>query len=446
MEELLAMIDGQTAFLGIDFDPKDLETIKAKIEEIKNEIQERNPFKALIQGIKDYSKAADDESKKKALTATFDSAAASIDMVKGAFDSVVGALKDMGLAGDEESQKVMDDISGMLSGASSLAMGIASGNPLQIIQGSIDLISNGIKMITDIHDGKLNRSIKQHAEAVDKLESAYTALSWAIDKALGGTVYKNQQAAIANMEAQREHLQAMWQAEEAKKKTDSDKVSEYKEQYEQLGRDIQDMLDEISNDVLQTDAKTFADELGDALVEAFSKGEDAATAFGDTVDNVIKQAVLNQLKKNFLENQLQGALDDLYQSMGGENNGVFEFDGLTDAEIAAFKAQVANITNGFNQALGEYAKIFEDIETPEADTSLTGAVKGVSEETTSLVAGQMNAMRINQVESTAILRQQLLHLANIENNTGAIDRNTRYIKDIYDKISTGDSLRSRGLS
>jgi hypothetical protein len=32
LEELLAMIDGQTAFLGIDFDPKDLETIKAKIE------------------------------------------------------------------------------------------------------------------------------------------------------------------------------------------------------------------------------------------------------------------------------------------------------------------------------------------------------------------------------------------------------------------------------
>lgn len=446
LEELLAMIDGQTAFLGIDFDPKDLETIKAKIEEIKNEIQERNPFKALIQGIKDYSKAADDESKKKALTATFDSAAASIDMVKGAFDSVVGALKDMGLAGDEESQKVMDDISGMLSGASSLAMGIASGNPLQIIQGSIDLISNGIKMITDIHDGKLNRSIKQHAEAVDKLESAYTALSWAIDKALGGTVYKNQQAAIANMEAQREHLQAMWQAEEAKKKTDSDKVSEYKEQYEQLGRDIQDMLDEISNDILQTDAKTFADELGDALVEAFSKGEDAATAFGDTVDNVIKQAVLNQLKKNFLENQLQGALDGLEKSMGYWNGDEFVFDGLTDAEIAAFKNQIAGITSQFNQAMEAYSDIFKDATTEDEDTSLTGAVKGVSEETASLVAGQMNAMRISQVESTAILRQQLMQLSTIAQNTSYNFHLAKLERIVSLLENSGDSLRSKGLS
>ena len=47
--------------------------------------------------------------------------------------------------------------------------------------------------------------------------------------------------------------------------------------------------------------KTFADQLGDAIVEAFGKGEDAAAAFGETADSIMKQAVLNQLKKNFLE-------------------------------------------------------------------------------------------------------------------------------------------------
>jgi hypothetical protein len=84
-----------------------------------------------------------------------------------------------------------------------------------------------------------------------------------------------------------------------------------------------------------------------------------------------------------------------------------------------------------------------------ADTSLTGAVKGVSEETASMVGGQMNAMRMNQMEATEILRQQLFHLANIDNNTLAINQNTtynRYIKDIYDKMSSGDSLRAQGLS
>jgi hypothetical protein len=43
--------------------------------------------------------------------------------------------------------------------------------------------------------------------------------------------------------------------------------------------------------------------LGDTLVSAFAKGENVTDAFGETIDNVIKQAVLNQLKKNFLEKQ-----------------------------------------------------------------------------------------------------------------------------------------------
>lgn len=206
------------------------------------------------------------------------------------------------------------------------------------------------------------------------------------------------------------------------------------------------MLDEISNDILQTDAKTFANELGDALVSAFAKGESAADAFGETVDNVIKQAVLNQLKKNFLEKQLQGALDNLEKSMGYWNGDEFVFDGLTDAEIAAFKAQVSNITNGFNRAMDAYSDLFKDVaETEDPDTSLTGSVKGVSEETASLVAGQMNAMRINQMESTVILRQQLAHMATIAQNTSY----NKFIESIYMHLkssTSGDSLRSQGLS
>jgi hypothetical protein len=446
LEEILAMIEGKTAFLGVEFDPKDLEAIKNKVEEIKSEIQQRNPFKTLIASIKDYSKAADEESKKKALSKTFESAAASIDLVSGALDSVLGGIDQMGIQMSDETQAVMANIGGIIDGASNLAQGLATGNPLAIIQGSISIISNGIDMIFGAHDRKAEREIKKHAEAVGKLESEYNALAWSIDKALGNNVYKQQQAAIANMEAQREHLRAMWEAEESKKKSDSSKVDEYRQQYEQLGRDIQDMLDEISNDLLQTDAKAFADKLGDALVNAFSKGEDAALAFGDTVDNVIKRAVLNQLKKNFLEKQLQGALDGLEKSMGYWDGDDFVFDGLTEAEIAAFKAQVANITKGFDQAMEAYADLFKDI-APDADTSLTGAVKGVSEETASLMAGQMNAIRINQMEATQLLRQSLVALTTIASNT-SYNHHLSKLERIVTILEGGsnDTLRSQGLS
>lgn len=445
LEQILAMIEGKTAFLGVDFDPKDLETIKKKIEEIKGEIKERNPFKSLISGIKDYGKATDDESKKKALTGMFESASGAIDLVSGSLDAIVGGMETMGIQMDEETQVIMKDIGGILDGASQLATGIATGNPLSIIQGGIGLLTSAFDLFNS-KDRKAERQIKKHAEAIGELERAYNALSWAIDKALGGEVYKNQQAAIDNMKQQQYHLLEMQRNERDKKKTDNGKIKEWQSQYEELGRQIEDMLDEISNDILQTDAKTFANELGDALVSAFAKGESAADAFGETVDNVIKQAVLNQLKKNFLEKQLQGALDNLEKSMGYWNGDEFVFDGLTDAEIAAFKAQVSNITNGFNRAMDAYSDLFKDVaETEDPDTSLTGSVKGVSEETASLVAGQMNAMRINQMESTVILRQQLAHMATIAQNTSY----NKFIESIYMHLkssTSGDSLRSQGLS
>lgn len=447
LQELIDKINNlDGAYLGIEFDPKDLEALKDKIEEMKDEIQERNPFKSLISSIKDYGKAADDEGKKKALTNMFESASGAIDLIGGTLDAVTNGLEKMGVTMDEETQAIMGDIGGILDGASQLASGIATGNPLSIIQGSIGLLTSAFDLFNS-KDRKAEKQIKKHQEAISQLEKAYTQLSWAIDKALGGDVYKNQQAAIRNMKEQQEHLRASWEAEISKKKTDWDRVDDFKEQYAELERQIADMYDEISNDLLQTTASDFATQLADGLTTAFKAGEDSAKAFEDTVNTVLQNIVVNQLKKKFLEQQLQGALDQLEGSMGYWNGDEFIFDGLTDAEIAAFKAKVQAAANNYEQALGIYSDLFKDLNIEESDDSLTGAVKGVSEETASLVAGQMNAIRINQLETTSILRQQLQTLNTIAANT-AYNRYLARIERIITILenNSGDSLRSQGLS
>lgn len=448
LQELIDKINGlDGAYLGIEFDPKDLETLKNKISEMQDEIQERNPFKALVSSIKEYGKASDDESKKKSLTNMFESASSAIDLVGGTLDAVTSGLEKMGVTMDEETQAIIGDLGGILDGASQVATGIATGNPLSIIQGSIGLLSSAFDLF-NTRDRKAEKQIKAHKKALEQLQSAYAQLEWQIEKALGGDVYSGQMQAIRNMEQQRQHLQEMWEAEESKKKTDGDKVNEYKEQYAELGRQIEDMYDEISKDILQTDAVDFAGTLGDALVEAFKQGEDAATAFENTVNQVLQNAIVNQLKKKFLEKQLQGALDDLENSMGYWNGDDFVFDGLTDAEIEDFKRRVQAAANNFNEALGIYSDIFKDLNIEEPDDSLTGAVKGVSEETASILAGQVNAIRINQLEATSILRQSLQTLNTIAANTAYnryLSRIERIIT-ILESNSAGDSLRSQGLS
>lgn len=448
LQELIDKINNlDGVYLGIEFDPKDLETLKDKIKEMKDEIQERNPFKALISSIKDYGKAANDESKKKALTNMFESASGAIDLVGGTLDAVTSGMEKMGITMDEETQAIMNDLGGIMNGASQLASGIATGNPLSVIQGSIGLLSSAFDLF-NFKDRKAEKQIRKHQEAISKLEKAYTQLSWAIDKALGGEVYKNQQAAIRNMEEQQEHLRQSWEAEISKKKTDWGRVDEFKAQYAELERQIADMYDEIANDILQTNAKDFASQLADSLTTAFKAGEDAAKAFEETVNQVLQNAIVNQLKRNFLEKQLDKALKQLQDDMGWWNGDDFIFDGLTDDEIAAFKAKVQAAANNYEQALGIYKDLFKDLNVEEADDSLTGAVKGVSEETASIVAGQMNAIRINQLESTAILRQSLQALNTIAQNT-AYNRYLARIEriiTILERNSTGDSLRSQGLS
>lgn len=448
LQELIDKINNlDGVYLGIEFDPKDLETLKSKIKEMQNEIRERNPFKSLISSIKEYGKAADDESKKKALTNMFESASGAIELVGGAFDAVTSGLEKMGVTMDEQTQAIIGDIGGILDGAGQVASGIATGNPLSIIQGSVGLLSSAFDLFNS-RDRKAEKSIKRHQEAIDKLKASYEQLEWAVDKALGAEVYNNQMALIHNMEQQQAHLRGMINDEYSKKHTDNGKIQDYQNQIAELDRQIQDLYDEIANDILQTNAKDFASTLADSLTEAFKAGEDAANAFEQTVNEVLQNAIVNQLKKKFLENQLQSALDSLYTDMGYWSGDNFIFDGLTEQEIADFKAKVQAAANNYNQALDVYKDLFKDLEIDDdSEDSLTGAVKGVTEETADIIAGQMNAIRINQMEATQVLRQSLQALNTIANNTAY----NRYLQDILSAVRelqrpSGDSLRAQGLS
>lgn len=453
IKRLIAKIEGMKATIGVDLNPQDLKALTDQLNKARSEVEKRNPFtalgaawKRLKQATKDGKGLGSDEAKK----ATKDVATAvsgSIDLINGTFNAVTNGLQKMGVSMDDETQAILGDIGGIMDGASQVAQGIATGNPLSVIQGSIGLLSSAFDLFNS-RDRKAEKQIKKHQEAIKQLENAYKQLEWQIGKALGGEVYKNQQAAIRNMKEQQEHLKASWEAEESKKKTDHDRVNDFKEQYAELGRQIEDMIDEISNDLLQTTAKDFANDLGDALVEAFSKSEDAAKAMETTVNSVLKNLVVNQLKKKFLENQLQGALDNLEKDMGYWNGDDFVFDELTKAEIDRFKSAVGAASSNFNQALKQYEEIFKDMGLDDTDESLTGAAKGISEESANILAGQMNAIRINQLDANEVLRQSLQALNTIAINTSYnkyLSRIERIIT-ILESNQGGNALRSQGLS
>lgn len=443
LDSLIAKVEAQRLQLGIELDPKDLEVVFSNLEKAKNELRERNPFKALSNAIKEYNKEVDDSKKKDALKDIFKGAASSIQLVSASFDAVVGGLNKMGLAGDEVTQQLLGDIGEMLGSAGQLAEGIATMNPVSMIQGGIGLITSAFNVF-NFHDRKAERAIKKHADAVKDLETAYKALEHSVKSSLGETVYDNQKALINNMRQQQQRLAAMAREEEGKKKSDGNKVKEYREQYAELGRQIEDTIAEIAQSITQTTAKDLANQLADALVEAYGKGEDAATAFDEVSRQVMQNAVKNALKLQFLEKPLQNAIKQLQRDMGFDDEGNGSFDGLTQSEQNRFKNAVAAIGANFSEAMKMYEGLFKDLEeSTDPTTSLSGAIKGASQESIDLLAGQTNAVRVNQVESIEILRQQLIYLELIASRIGT---SNKHLESIDNKIGKDyDPLRSQGL-
>lgn len=368
----------------------------------------------------------------------------SLTFLSSCFGSVTNGIKKMGISMDEETEAILGDIGGMLDGASQIATGIATANPLSIIQGSIGFLSSAFDLFNS-RDRKAEKSIKKHEEAVTRLGRAYTALEHAVDKALGETVYQNQSALIQNLRQQQNEIQGMINDEISKKKTDWGRVEEFQERYAEAGRQIEDIIAEITKSITQTSAGDLANELKDALIEAFESGEDAAKVFGDVADNVLKNAVSNALKLQFLEKPLQNAIKQLQKDMGFDAEGNGSFDGLTQAEQDRFKAAVAAAGQNFKAAMDMYKDLFAELEDESDPTSLSGAIKGASQESIDLLAGQTNAVRQNQVIAIEIFRQQLIHLSSMDNRLGNIAGSLISILNRLG-IDDGDDLRSQGIT
>lgn len=443
LERLLATIEGKTAVLGIELSPEDFKVIQDKVKELKNEIKERNPFKALTEGLKDLKKAANDQDKMAALAGMFDSAGKAGNQLKGIISDVTSTLEALGVEGTEEIGHAIQALDGLASGAQDAIMGYMSGNPVQMVGGTIKVIGSVVNFFAGANDRRAERSIKKHQENVKNLTSAYKELEWQISKALAGNVYKHQQASIENMKQQQRELRGMIRAEYSKKKTDHGKIKEWQEQINELNRSIEDTIDGMKKSLLDTDVKAIATQLGDAIISAFENGKDAATAWGDTVKNIVNNLVKNMLIQKVLQEPIDKVISK-YTSKWVDKNGVFKGFDVVIGDIDSLSSELGGLYPSLERSINALKEKL-NLSTLENDSSLTGAVKGVTEETASIVAGQLNAMRINQVEASAILRQQLAMLSVIAQNTSY----NRFLVEIHKELKAmnagSDPLRSQGL-
>lgn len=457
IQVLIDQIEAKFKTLSVDFNPVDLKAIRARLNEAKAVVVQDNPFaqlgkafSAMFGDLKGESGDAARSTKgdwtnlAKATKGSFDF----VNDAVGSCDFLKDAIGDVGTTAIT-SLETLATVS--ISVAAAIKTTEKASVILVIIQAAlmvIQAVMNVVKSIIAQNDKKLDESIAAHAEKVKQLQKDYEELERAIDSALGTERYTTAKDAIENQKKQMSELAKMADEERQKKESDEEKAQEYEEQIEELRNAIEDQVNSMREALLTTDIASAAADLGNAFIDAFAEGEDAAAAWGDKVDDIVGNIIKNMLIQKLIEPQLEKIMNK-YASQWYNSNGDFAgYDAVINS-AGAMGEELVGVGEGFAAAMAALPDEIKAYFTGDsADTSLTGAVKGVTEETASMIGGQMNAIRINQLEATDILREHLMYTVRIADNTAYnyhLTKLTRVVS-LLESIQNNNSLRSQGLS
>lgn len=405
----------------------------------------------------------------------------------------------LGMDGVSDGIGTAIELMGELGNAAASVGQFMAGDVVGGITGMISSITSVIGIFAKMHDAKYEKKIQNLQKQIDALERSYSRLERAFNNTYW--VFNDEERAgferniqliedqIAALEQQRETARRAWdfaqyaqltaqikdlnqqlskakegddmlglyeqqkaslreqqelmkqqiQAERDKKKTDNDKIQQWNDAIEQIEQQIEDLDRQMMETFAGTTTKEAIDQYADAIVDAYCAGEDAAKALGDTTREVLKKAVIDALKRQFLAKAMDEAVQYLGEAM---SDGV-----LTKEEKARFEYLTRMAGETFTNALDAVGDWIKDIEDDTASDPLAGAVAAMSEETGGVIAGRLNAFIINQSEQTSVLREQLLQQSAISQNTANTNAILSRIDATLKRIETKDSsLLSQGIS
>lgn len=503
IDKLITDIQNKMNTADLNLNPADMKAVLDKLDEAKKKILDVNPFKALGSAISSVFSKSEKGSKKssKEIKTDWNNLAQAtegcFDFVNNAIDScdVLGDL--IGDTGKSTIKMVQGIATAGIAMASAvktaetasvilLAISIAlqaiqwiAGlfnnddeleEKIQKIQRNIDALSNSFDRLQHAseqtywvfsdeekaaHDKRL-QSIKDQIDALEQqkivaqqswdfvkyaqLTKQIKDLKYALEKESNkGDMFQLYELQKQNLKEQQRLLQEQIKAEKDKKKTDRDKIAEWEEAIKDIDTQLEDMERDMLESLAGTDIKTAIDDFADALVDAYCQGEDAAKALGDVTKNILKNAVVEALKRQFLAKAINDAVLYLGEAM--------EDGTLTDAERKNFEYMVNKAGDKFYGALEAVGDWIKDEEVEDTTDPLTGAVTSMSEETGGVIAGRLNAFVINQSEQISIGREQLVYQAEIAANTRASATELTEIKETLKRIESKDnSLLSQGIS
>lgn len=225
-----------------------------------------------------------------------------------------------------------------------------------------------------------------------------------------GSAFDNEYASLM---AQRDEVNKQMDAESKKKNSDSSAISDYKQQIRELDHEIETFIDDWAKDIYNIDLKDWASQLTDAIVEAWSKGEDAVDAYKDKVQELIKTLTKNIISQSILEIALEPVQKDI-RNLLQKNEGKLQPDDVTKIADELDKTVGNSVDNIENILDALKAKGYDLSE--NGSLSVSNSIKGVTEETADLLASYINAIRLDvsvNRENITMIAEAVKNLPNL---------------------------------
>lgn len=488
-----------------------IEKLKKAIQDLYKAGLQKNPFATLIKNIRSLFSSGDKDEKGtiEKIAAIGESAAESADLVgnfAGQMSSMFDALGNEGMA------DTMGNVQDAMSSISNIGQGFAKGGIVGGIAAAAGEAVNWIGKIAQAHDKKLDKAIEKSKLRAQQLQYIYEQIDGILERFLGsGTELKlvdaendrtrlnqlnNQIEAIRNkgkinifdlmslqkykqeveklqkrvsaydeggaygyqralMQEQLSELEKQRQAEIDKKKTDDSKVADYENQIAEMKQQIKDFAEETAESLYGINLKDWASQLGDALYEAWQKGEDGAEAFKNKVADIMGDVMNSILKISILEPAMQQLQKMLFgeDGMSGYFGKDFSLDEKELESIADYLMGVSEKTDDYYSMLDKLNNYMEkkygismkeEEEEEDSGSGLSKGIQNVTENTANLLASYINAIRADVsvkreyvrrlVEElfpayNVIAQAQLQQLTMIQINTA---KNVEFVEEIRD--------------
>lgn len=249
-------------------------------------------------------------------------------------------------------------------------------------------------------------------EAGRNLADAYMRADYMAGKLLGSDRYTEARKQLDMMGQQVVKIGQQAEEEKKKKKPDQSKLDEYERQQKELIQKMAERIDGMLNDLLGGNAIQLADKLGNALFDAFSKGEDAAKAFGGAVNDIINNMVKKLLIQQFLEKPIAEAINKLKKA--ATKDGVLDMDALI-ANIGTLLDDFQKIGADAGRLQEAYDKIMQTMGKDMGDM-LSGDRKGIataSQDSVDELNGRATAIQTH----TAMIAQGTARLTSLAQST-----------------------------